>query len=310
MVERIRALSWTGLVFKGFYDDLPVEGLSAEQSPELAGDLSELLMLAHAGKIDAVYIALPMHEEQRIVDLVNRFADTTVSIYLLPDSFVFELMNTRWISLDGLPIISIFETPFYGVDGWVKRMEDIILSSVILAVISLPMLLIALAVKLTSPGPIIFKQRRYGLKGEVVYVWKFRSMTVCEDGIDVPQAKQGDARITRLGTFLRRTSLDELPQFLNVLQGTMSVVGPRPHAVVHNEEYRRMIHGYMLRHKVKPGITGWAQVNGWRGETDTLEKMQKRIECDLYYIQEWSLWLDLKIVWLTIWRGFGGHNAY
>jgi putative colanic acid biosynthesis UDP-glucose lipid carrier transferase len=310
MVERIRALSWTGLVFKGFYDDLPVEGLSAEQSPELAGDLSELLMLAHAGKIDAVYIALPMHEEQRIVDLVNRFADTTVSIYLLPDSFVFELMNTRWISLDGLPIISIFETPFYGVDGWVKRMEDIILSSVILAVISLPMLLIALAVKLTSPGPIIFKQRRYGLKGEVVYVWKFRSMTVCEDGIDVPQAKQGDARITRLGTFLRRPSLDELPQFLNVLQGTMSVVGPRPHAVVHNEEYRRMIHGYMLRHKVKPGITGWAQVNGWRGETDTLEKMQKRIECDLYYIQEWSLWLDLKIVWLTIWRGFGGHNAY
>jgi putative colanic acid biosynthesis UDP-glucose lipid carrier transferase len=310
MAERINAMSWAGLIFKGFYDDLPIEPLSPEQPPELAGDLTELLTQAHAGKIDAVYIALPMHDEQRIVNLVNRFSDTTASLYLLPDSFVFELMNARWISLDGLPIISIFETPFYGVDGWVKRMEDIILSSLILSVIALPMLLIALAVKLTSPGPILFKQRRYGLKGEVVYVWKFRSMTVCEDGADIPQAKHGDTRITPFGSFLRRTSLDELPQFFNVLQGTMSVVGPRPHAVAHNEEYRRMIHGYMLRHKVKPGITGWAQVNGWRGETDTLDKMQKRVEYDLYYIQEWSLWLDLKIVWLTIWRGFGGRNAY
>jgi putative colanic acid biosynthesis UDP-glucose lipid carrier transferase len=157
---------------------------------------------------------------------------------------------------------------------------------------------------------VLFKQRRYGLKGEVVHVWKFRSMAVCEDGANIQQAKPDDARVTPLGAFLRRTSLDELPQFFNVLQGTMSVVGPRPHAVAHNEEYRRLIQGYMLRHKVKPGVTGWAQVNGWRGETDTLEKMQKRVECDLQYIQSWSLWLDLKIVWLTIWRGFGGHNAY
>lgn len=310
MVEKINAMSWTGMVFKGYYDDLLVERLPAEQAPVLEGDLSELLMQARTGKIDAVYIALPMNDEQRIIDLVNRFADTTVSLYLLPDSFVFELMHARWISLNGLPIISIYETPFYGVDGWVKRMEDIVLGSAILAVIALPMLLIALAIKLTSPGPVFFKQRRYGLKGEVVYVRKFRSMTVCEDGINIPQAKQGDARITPLGAFLRKTSLDELPQFINVLQGTMSVVGPRPHAVAHNEEYRRLIHGYMLRHKVKPGITGWAQVNGWRGETDTLEKMQKRVECDLHYIQNWSLWLDLKIVWLTIWRGFGGRNAY
>ena len=310
MVENINATPWTGLVFKGFYDDLSVEPLSSELSSVLAGDLSELLVQAHAGKIDAVYIALPMHDEHRIIDLANSFADTTVSLYLLPDSFVFELMHARWISFNGMPIISIYETPFYGVDGWVKRMEDIILGSAVLAVIALPMLLIALAVKLTSPGPVFFKQRRYGLKGEVVYVWKFRSMTVCEDGVDIPQAKQGDTRITPLGTFLRKTSLDELPQFFNVLQGTMSVVGPRPHAVAHNEEYRRLIHGYMLRHKVKPGITGWAQINGWRGETDTLEKMQKRVECDLYYIQNWSLWLDLKIVWLTIWRGFSGRNAY
>jgi putative colanic acid biosynthesis UDP-glucose lipid carrier transferase len=144
----------------------------------------------------------------------------------------------------------------------------------------------------------------------VVSIWKFRSMTVCEDGADIPQAKRGDARITPLGVFLRKTSLDELPQFINVLQGSMSVVGPRPHAVAHNEEYRRLIHGYMLRHKVKPGITGWAQVNGWRGETDTLEKMQKRVDCDLHYIQNWSLWLDLKIVWMTIWQVLAGRNAY
>jgi len=310
MVENINSMPWTGLLFKGYYDDLPVGGLATESAPALAGSLPELLFQAQSGDIDTVYIALPMHEEQRIIELVNRFSDTTISLYLLPDSFVFELMNARWISLNGMPIISIHETPFYGVDGWVKRMEDIILSSVILAVIALPMLLIALAVKLTSSGPAFFKQRRYGLKGEVVNVWKFRSMTVCEDGADIPQAKQGDARITPLGTFLRKTSLDELPQFFNVLQGTMSVVGPRPHAVAHNEEYRRQIHGYMLRHKVKPGITGWAQINGWRGETDTLDKMQKRVECDLHYIQNWSLLLDLKIVWLTIWRGFGGRNAY
>jgi len=310
MVESINSMPWTGLVFRGYYDDLPAKGSPTELAPVLAGNLSELQFLSHSGDIDAVYITLPMNEEQRIIELVNRFADTTVSLYLLPDSFVFELMNARWISLNGMPIISIHETPFYGVDGWVKRMEDIILSSVILAVIALPMLLIALAVKLTSSGPVFFKQRRYGLKGEVVNVWKFRSMTVCEDGVDIPQARKGDARITPLGTFLRKTSLDELPQFFNVLQGTMSVVGPRPHAVAHNEEYRRLIHGYMLRHKVKPGITGWAQINGWRGETDTLDKMQKRVECDLHYIQNWSLLLDLKIVWLTIWRGFGGRNAY
>ena len=310
IVEKINAMSWTGMVFKGYYDDPDIDRLPQEQASVPVGDLADLLSQAGAGKIDVVYIALPMRDEQRIIDLVNKFADTTVSLYLLPDSFVFELMNARWVSLDGLPIISIYETPFYGVDGWIKRIEDIVLSSVILAIVALPMLLIAAAVKLTSPGPVLFKQRRYGLKGEVVHVWKFRSMSVCEDGTDIPQARPGDQRITPLGAFLRRTSLDELPQFINVLQGTMSVVGPRPHAVAHNEEYRRLIQGYMLRHKVKPGITGLAQVNGWRGETDTLDKMQKRVECDLQYIQKWSLWLDLKIVWLTIWRGFGGRNAY
>jgi putative colanic acid biosynthesis UDP-glucose lipid carrier transferase len=172
------------------------------------------------------------------------------------------------------------------------------------------MALIALGVKLTSPGPVLFKQRRYGLNGAVVEVWKFRSMTVCEDGDKVIQAQKGDMRITPFGAFLRRTSLDELPQFFNVLQGSMSVVGPRPHAVSHNEQYRRLIRGYMLRHKVKPGITGWAQISGWRGETETVDKMAMRVKFDLQYVQNWSLWFDLKIIFLTMFKGWVHKNAY
>ncbi len=172
------------------------------------------------------------------------------------------------------------------------------------------MLFLALLVKLTSKGPVLFKQKRYGLDGRAIEVWKYRSMTVMEDGDNILQAKKNDTRLTFIGSFLRRLSLDELPQFFNVLQGSMSIVGPRPHAVVHNEEYRKLIKGYMLRHKVKPGITGWAQINGWRGETDTLEKMQKRVEFDLEYIRNWSLLFDLKIVILTVFKGFYNRNAY
>ena len=211
-------------------------------------------------------------------------------------------------SLVSIPAPSLHETPFYGVDGWVKRLEDLLMASLILLLI--PMLIIAAAVKLTSPGPVLFKQRRYGLNGSVVEVWKFRSMTVTEDGDRVIQAQKNDARITPLGAFLRRTSLDELPQFFNVLQGTMSVVGPRPHAVAHNEQYRGLIRGYMLRHKVKPGITGWAQISGWRGETETLDKMAMRVKHDLDYVKNWSLWLDLKIIFLTVFKGFVNKSAY
>ena len=172
------------------------------------------------------------------------------------------------------------------------------------------MLVIALAVKITSKGPVIFRQVRYGMDGKSIKVWKFRSMTVMENGTEVTQATKNDVRVTKVGRFLRSTSLDELPQFFNVLFGQMSVVGPRPHAIAHNEQYRRLIQGYMLRHKVKPGITGLAQVNGWRGETDTLEKMEKRIEFDLLYIRGWSIWLDLKIIFLTIFKGFINNSAY
>jgi putative colanic acid biosynthesis UDP-glucose lipid carrier transferase len=209
-----------------------------------------------------------------------------------------------------IPVVSIFDTPIHGVSGWLKRLEDIVLGSVIVAIIVVPMAIIAIGVKLTSPGPVFFRQRRYGLNGREIRVLKFRSMSVSEDGGDVKQATRNDPRVTRFGAFLRQSSLDELPQFLQVLTGEMSIVGPRPHAVAHNELYRSKIQGYMLRHKVKPGITGWAQVNGWRGETDTLDKMIRRVDHDLEYIHNWRLFWDIKIIFSTIFGSKKRQNAY
>ena len=311
LIAQIQAAPWLGFKIAGIYDDpIALDPSSGRESLPLSGDLAQMVADVRTEGIDFVYIALPIQAENRIVQLIDALADTTVSVYIIPDFFIFDLLHARWFDMGGLPVVSVFESPFHGVDGWLKRAEDLLLGSLILLLISPALLLIALAVKLSSPGPVIFKQRRYGLNGQVVEIWKFRSMTVCEDGDHIPQAQKFDARVTPLGAFLRRTSLDELPQFFNVVRGSMSIVGPRPHAVAHNEEYRHLIHGYMLRHKIKPGITGWAQVNGWRGETDTLEKMEKRIEFDLAYMRNWSLWLDLKIIWLTIWKGFSGKNAY
>ena len=237
-------------------------------------------------------------------------ADTTTSVYIVPDFFVFELLHSRWTDINGLPVVSVFENPFYGVDGILKRLCDVCLATACLLAAAIPMCVIAALVKRSSPGPVFFRQRRYGLDGREIQVWKFRSMRVCEDGANVKQATQDDPRVTKLGAFLRRTSLDELPQLFNVLEGSMSLVGPRPHATAHNERYRRLIHGYMLRHKVKPGITGLAQVLGWRGETDTLDKMANRIQCDLRYIREWSLWMDIKILFQTVLVVLKGQNAY
>jgi putative colanic acid biosynthesis UDP-glucose lipid carrier transferase len=260
--------------------------------------------------VDLIYIAFPLRAEPRINELLRQLSDTTASVYLAADFFAFDLLHARWGTLGDVPIVSLRETPFYGVDGWLKRLEDLVLGSLILLIIAIPMLIIGLLVKLTSPGPALFKQRRYGLKGEVIDVIKFRSMTVTEDGANIRQATQNDPRVTKLGAFLRRTNLDELPQFLNVISGSMSIVGPRPHAVAHNELYRKKIQGYMLRHKVKPGITGWAQVNGWRGETDTLEKMEMRVEHDLDYIRNWSLLWDLQIILMTVVGSGARRNAY
>ena len=259
---------------------------------------------------DVIYIALPMASQPRIQALLEALHDTTASIYFVPDLFVSDLIQGRMDSVNGLPVIAVCESPLTGLNGVLKRASDIVLSLVILAGLSPLLLSTAIAVKLTSRGPVIFRQRRYGLDGREIIIWKFRSMTVAEDGEAIRQARPGDARLTPIGAFLRHTSLDELPQFFNVLQGRMSIVGPRPHAVAHNEQYRKLIRGYMVRHKIRPGITGWAQVNGYRGETETLEKMKKRVDFDLDYLRNWSLRFDLYIVMRTIWTVTKGDNAY
>ncbi|ALG67530.1 undecaprenyl-phosphate glucose phosphotransferase [Beggiatoa leptomitoformis] len=304
----------TGIRLYGFCDDFkPVteQPLIINTTINCLGTPDVALELARTGAIDLVYIALPMKAETRIQELVTAFADATASVYiLLPDLFMLEMLHARLVNFGDFSAVSIYETPFSGYGAWIKRLEDMLLASFILTLISIPMLVIACLIRFTSKGEILFKQYRYGLNGEVIEVWKFRTMHVCENGEQVTQAQRNDPRITALGGFLRRTSLDELPQFINVLQGRMSIVGPRPHAVAHNEQYRKLIPRYMLRHKVKPGITGWAQINGWRGETDTLEKMAKRVEYDLEYIRNWSVWLDLEIIFATIYKGFLNKNAY
>lgn len=313
LVQSFEEVPWLGYHVEGFYEDRVVADDDKRRlsnlSHKVSGDFECLYEDAKNGKIQIAFITLPMRAETRVEELINRLADTTISVYLIPDVFHFNLLHSRITGIQGIPALSIYDSPLVE-NGWLKRMEDIVLGTAILCLVALPMLAIACGVKLTSPGPVFFKQTRYGMRGERIKVWKFRSMTVCEDGSQISQAQKQDSRVTRFGAFLRRTSLDELPQLFNVLSGSMSIVGPRPHAVAHNEYYRGQIKGYMLRHKVKPGITGLAQVSGFRGETETLDKMSGRIECDLEYIRNWSLTLDIQILWLTIFRGFVSNNAY
>lgn len=308
LAESLKNAHWTGFKVLGFYDD-PTFSCDAKTIP-YQGDIAKLIEDVKLGVIDRVYIAMSMDREELIKNTISELSDSTCSVLLIPDIFTFNIIQSKSEEINGVPVISIFDTPMRGVNALLKRIEDIILSTLILLFISPVIVAISLIVKLTSKGPIIFKQKRYGLDGKAITVWKFRSMSVMENGNTVTQARKGDSRLTSIGGFLRKTSLDELPQFFNVLKGDMSIVGPRPHAVVHNEQYRRLIKGYMLRHTMKPGITGWAQINGWRGETDTLEKMEKRVEYDLEYIRTWSVWLDLKIIFLTVFKGFINKHAY
>ncbi len=294
----------------GFFDDRSVNRLNEPHNYAVLGRIADLPDFVKANDVNVIYFSLPMVTQPRILDLLDRLRDTTASIYFVPDIFVTDLIQGRMDAVDDIPVVAICETPFIGVNGIVKRLSDILLSLLILLLTGPLMAVIAIGVKLDSPGPVLFRQRRYGLDGKEILVYKFRSMTVCEDGAQIRQASKNDLRIMPFGAFLRRTSLDELPQFFNVLQGRMSIVGPRPHAVAHNEQYRGLIKGYMVRHKVKPGITGWAQVNGYRGETDTLEKMKKRIDCDLDYLRHWSLRLDLAIIFNTFLVVVRGRNAY
>jgi putative colanic acid biosynthesis UDP-glucose lipid carrier transferase len=311
LAERIRANPLLGVRFAGYFDDRGAARLAGIRRDEIAGTLEQLADYVKGQRIDLIYIALPMASQPRIARLIEALHDTTASVYLVPDIFAFDLIQARMDEVGGVPVLAVCESPFYGVNSLVKRASDILLASAILLLIAPLMLAIAAGVKLSSPGPVLFRQRRYGLDGCEIVVYKFRSMTCCEDdGNEIRQAQRDDARITPFGAFLRAYSLDELPQFINVLQGRMSVVGPRPHCIAHNELYRKLIRGYMIRHKVKPGITGLAQVNGLRGETATLDRMKARVEMDLAYLRNWSLWLDLKIVAKTVAVVLSRENAY
>jgi len=294
----------------GIFDDRHPSRLVGATPEYLLGWLKDLPDYAKRERVHVIYITLPMVQHARIVELLDNLRDTTASIYFVPDPFAFDVIQGHIADINGLPAVAICESPFTGIDGMVKRAIDIGFASVALLLLLPVFGVIAFGVKRGSSGPVFFKQRRYGIDGQEIMVFKFRTMVVCEDGERITQARRDDPRVTPFGAFLRRTSLDELPQLINVLRGEMSLVGPRPHAVAHNEEYRKLIKGYMLRHKVRPGITGWAQVNGFRGETATLEKMRYRVEHDLDYLRNWSLLLDFKIICMTLWVLFRDRHAY
>jgi putative colanic acid biosynthesis UDP-glucose lipid carrier transferase len=294
----------------GFFEDRIDGRVDGDASRKVLGGLKDVAACVSQRGVRDVYITLPLSSQPRIVELLAQLQDTTASLYFVPDVFGISIIQGRLSDMRGVPVVGLCETPFTGINELVKRGSDIVLASLILVLISPLMLALAIGVKMSSPGPVIFRQRRNGLDGGEITVYKFRTMTTQDNGPVIKQATRDDPRITRFGAFLRRASLDELPQFINVLQGRMSIVGPRPHAVAHNEFYRPLIKSYMIRHKVKPGITGWAQVNGYRGETDSLEKMEARIRCDLDYLRNWSLRLDLYIIWRTIRLVFKDGAAY
>jgi len=300
----------SGTQIVGWFDDRSSDRLPSDANGKLLGGLSDLVPFIREHGVKDVYITLPLSAQPRMRALLEGVQSTTASVFFVPDVSAAGIIQGRLRAVNGVPVVGICETPFTGINGLVKRLSDIVLASIILLLISPLMLALAIGVKLSSPGPIIFRQRRNGLDGEEIWVYKFRSMTTQDNGPVVKQATRDDPRITPFGRFIRRTSLDELPQFFNVLQGRMSIVGPRPHAVAHNELYSQTIKAYMVRHKVRPGITGWAQVNGLRGETDTVEKMRARVEYDIEYLRTWSLWLDLKIILRTIRVAFFDRQAY
>ncbi|MFO7304231.1 MAG: undecaprenyl-phosphate glucose phosphotransferase [Gammaproteobacteria bacterium] len=310
LADRIAAAPWLGTEVVGYFDDRAPARLPLRCRQQLLGKLSDVSAYVAQHGIDTVYITLPMVRHRRVQELLTSLGDSTSSIYFVPDLTVCDLVQPRFDLVNGIPVVAVCESPFYGGRGIAKRLCDILIASVLIVLTAPVMLLVAAAIKCTSPGPVIFRQKRYGLDGKEIIVYKFRSMRVTEDGhTTYKQVERNDARVTPVGAFIRATSLDELPQLFNVLEGSMSIVGPRPHAIAVNEQYRRLIPGYMVRHKVKPGITGWAQVNGYRGGDD-LESMRRRIELDLEYLQHWSLMFDFMIILRTAMIFWKDRNAY
>ena len=310
LASRLSTHPHWGIDVVGFFDDRSAERLNIGFDNRLIGGLSDLASFAKNNDIGVIFVALPIRHVQRVLDLLDDLKDTTTSIYYVPDLFLSDLIQSRSGEVAGIPVVAMCETPFFGFRGVVKRLTDVVLASLLLFM-ALPLLLfVAVLVKVSSPGPVIFRQRRYGLDGAEIVVYKFRTMKVTEDGPKVVQATVGDPRVTAIGAILRRYSIDELPQLVNVIQGRMSLVGPRPHAVAHNEQYRKLIKGYMVRHKVLPGITGLAQVNGRRGETADIEEMKARVDYDLEYLRRWSLGMDLQILVKTVLMVLRDKKAY
>jgi putative colanic acid biosynthesis UDP-glucose lipid carrier transferase len=282
-----------------------IEGVPVER------DYQRMIQLVRQRGIRELWLALPISKEKAIHRFVMDLRNDFVNIRFIPDVRSLTLFNQPMVELLGVPAINLAASPITDLRVLPKRVFDRLFALAALAALSPLMLAIAVMVKLSSPGPVFFRQKRKGIDGNQFEIYKFRSMKQHkEEAGKITQATRRDPRITAVGAFLRRTSLDELPQFINVLRGEMSVVGPRPHALEHDDIYKDLVKGYMHRYRIKPGITGWAQINGYRGETDRIEKMMGRVKLDLYYMQHWTFWLDIKIVVLTLWKGFAGSNAY
>jgi Undecaprenyl-phosphate glucose phosphotransferase len=310
VVRSIQAARTSGFRVTAAFDVHPGEERSASNTP-LFDDFRDFSEFVRAENLQEIWLALPLSEESMISRCLHEFRDDLVNIRFLPDVSSLALFDSSVIDLIGVPAINLVASPLSSHALLKKDIFDRVFAIAALVCVAPLMVSVAVAVKLSSPGPIFFAQKRKGADGRVFNIYKFRTMRAhtAEPGV-IKQASRNDPRITRVGAFLRRTSLDELPQFLNVLRGDMSVVGPRPHAIEHDELYRTIVDGYIHRYRIKPGITGWAQVNGFRGETDRVEKMQKRVEHDLYYLRNWSFGLDMKIVLATVVRGFIHRNAY
>jgi putative colanic acid biosynthesis UDP-glucose lipid carrier transferase len=311
LVSRVTGAAWPSFQLVGIFDRRKT-GLNTETDIPVYNNFDDLSQFVDEHNIQEVWIALPMSAEKHIERVTEDMMQTTATVRFVPDTFGLKLSQHRVTEIHGMPMFDLSSSKMVGLNRVIKASLDYTMAGLILATIGpLVMLPVAITIKLTSRGPVFFHQKRHGWDGRKITVYKFRSMTVhTEKDGTITQAGANDSRITPIGKFLRRTSLDELPQFINVLQGRMSIVGPRPHAVEHNEEYKKKIRHYMRRHKVKPGITGFAQIKGWRGQTDTVHKMRKRVQYDLYYLENWSIGFDVKIIWLTIFRGFVHPNAY
>ncbi|TFV90291.1 undecaprenyl-phosphate glucose phosphotransferase [Oxalobacteraceae bacterium OM1] len=308
--RRALALDWAGYDVKAVHIEPEDEQLLADPKVARIHTMKEINDYVVANRVHEIWITLPLTASPKLQELKYILRNTLVDIRWVPDILGLQMLTNKMSNFLGFPVVDLNQPVSAGVNGIVKEVFDRVFAFVTLVMLAPLFLVLAVLIKRSSPGPVFFRQPRLGLNGKPFMVYKFRTMKVHQEHNVVTQATKNDPRITSIGGFLRRTSLDELPQFINVLQGDMSVVGPRPHALQHNELYKDLLETYMLRHRVKPGITGWAQIHGYRGETDTVDKMAKRVQFDLHYIQHWSLWMDIRIIAWTAFRGWTGANAY